>query len=212
MAQYHWLKKNPHTKIPQRHICVATVAKPHKHDPDLLQLAAWGMVAGDFVGGKWVETDSCSDVPQETFWINLREQLAHKGKTWIWLLCPRVDLPCLRFTEQIESGSFSRRYWVFADPPVIIDGYLHARSVRIVGLANWLPGDSFEIDVMANGEASLHGYNTGHGSTSRYCAEHLAKATAKAVGRILATVHREDLGHLRNTVGGQSLQSYRHLH
>jgi DNA polymerase type B, organellar and viral len=90
----------------------------------------------------------------------------------------------------VQTGVFVRRYWCFADPPVIIDGVLRGKSVRMVGIENWL-SDAIVADSTAQQSANM---------------------LAQVAGKLLGIVEREDLGHLRSTAGGQSLQAYRHLH
>jgi hypothetical protein len=210
MRAYHWLRPNPTTKIPKHHIAVATVCRPSKADPEQLELAAWSFQGGTFDGGKWTAAKAKSGDDDVLFWPYLQRALAPKGKTWVWLLCPRLDLPALRFAHELEQGRFIRRYWVFGDPPVIIDGSYCGRSVRFVGLENWLPGDARRVAEYCGYPIHWDEVQSEYAASLDQIATCDACNLSIAVGRILRTVYREDLGHLRPTVGGQSLQSYRH--
>src|SRR5271165_4910470 len=109
---WHYLRPNWTTKIPRRHICVATVAQPRPAHPKQLRLWTWAAVALDIEAGAVRHREMEMGTTSHSFWATIHRWLSLKCKTWVW-----------------------------GDPPTIIDGSLHMRPVRMVGLHNWVPGD-----------------------------------------------------------------------
>jgi hypothetical protein len=211
MRRAHWLKGNPMTKIPKWHICVATtVWMPD--DPDgCATLDRACIRIGRWEAGRWHE-DGCSIHSNTTdFWTAMVGHVTRCKRPWLWLLNPAQDAPALRLTEMVRTGQLRRNWWVWGDPPTIISGKLYDKPITIVGVSNWLdPRKAIpELDLPpAKGAHNAINVSSPFDSPSYW----QGARCAELVHRILAFVHREDLGHLRSTAGGQSLQSYRHLH
>jgi hypothetical protein len=199
------------TKIPKWHICVATTIKPGYGDQADAVLDRACICIGRWEQGKWHE-DGCSiHASQETFWTAMVGHVARCKRPWLWLLNPAQDAPALRLTELVRSGELRRNWWVWGDPPTIISGSLYDKPITIVGVSNWLdPRKAIpELDLPpAKGAHNAINVCNALDSPSYW----QGARCAVLVHRILAFVAREDLGHLRSTAGGQSLQSYRHLH
>ncbi len=212
MRKGHWLRGNTYTRIPENHVCVATVGRPVPGRPLDLEFAASALVLGRFAAGQWktLERLWAPNVLQAQ--AQLFAACAPAGKTWVWLLKPCQDLPLLQFTSLVERGQFKRHYWVWGDPPVVLDGALFGRAVKIIGLANWLDVDEQELDAMLPHPQQTFCASLGFAQTAEETAQRYADNLARAVEQILRLVYVQDLGHLRATVGGQSMQSYRHSH
>lgn len=203
-----WLRPNWKTKIPTRHLCVATTVRPARSSLDVLELAGAALVAADWSAGQWQQSASAVAVTAPELWAHVKAALPAAGKTWLWFLCPRQDFPALEFNRLVECQTFRRNYWVWADPPVIVDGFLWGRGVRMVGLENWLSAQVCPAVAGCSDDGSS--FDPGTGTDYPMAVNCAALELAATVGKLLRVVHREDLGHLRSTVGGQAMQAYRH--
>lgn len=212
MRRGHWLKPNAKTVIPHFHLCVATSIAPIAGEPDnhALVEVRWSQLLWD--KGKLEVAMSGQGNHPDHFWDWCDEELTATPTTWIWFNKPEQDLPALLFTDLVHAGDFVRQYWVWGNPPVIVVGKLFGKSVKIVSPTNFLEDvveDYETIHPPASAITTLDdGTDLGLHSRARW---DLVRCR-QAVTSILTFVHREDLGHLRTTIGGQSLQAYRHLH
>jgi DNA polymerase type B, organellar and viral len=208
----HWLRPNPNTVIPSRHLVVGTVVRRSSEASDRWELAAAAFQPLFAFGSRVTPGEPRVHTSDLDFWTDLRWYCHSPGQTWIWLAQPSQDLPALRFEGLIQSRLFTRDWWTWSDPPVILSGMLYGRRVMVVGIGNWLsdwqssePNAALWCENRANAASPSVG--------DRKAAARLAVGSAaSAVAGILRFVHREDLGHLKPTVGGQSLQAFRHLY
>src|SRR6202163_2981096 len=211
MRRAHWLKGNPVTKIPKWHICAATTIRAGEAGQGEAVLDRACIRVGRWEKGRWHE-DGCSiHATTDSFWTAMVGHCTKLKRPWIWLLNPAQDAPALRLTELVRSNELRRNWWVWGDPPTIISGTLYDKPITIVGVSNWLDPRKAMPDNMPAGTFDEHckvarnaQFDTPVYWQGFRCSE--------LVRQILGFVHREDLGHLRSTAGGQSLQSYRHLH
>jgi len=212
MRRGHWLRGNVRTVIPKTHLCVATVVRRLEADPTCYELVGAGLVVGRWEHGRWHDRGMYTFGTADAFWQAVAGELPRSAAGWLWLLQPRQDVVALQFTREVESKRWKRQWWMWAETLCIAVGRLAGKKCRILGVPNWLECVQTDIDeILPQGELLLQ-----TGDLERDAGGELVVKAARrcqhAVGRILGFVHREDLGHLRSTVAGQSLQAYRHLH
>jgi hypothetical protein len=207
----HSMRPNPGTVIPENHLCVATGVRPFAATPTTVVLASVDMIQLHFVQGECTSQPLGGAMGSHDFWSKLSSYVNPKSQAWVWFLCPRQDLQALHFQWLVESGGFRRRFWYWSDPPVIIDGTLYGKPVRLLGLENWLPAGSIDADMLGANAGDGSEFDPGTGADYKSVAQYQCAELARAVSDLLAFAYREDLGHLKSTVGSQSLQSFRHL-
>jgi len=212
MRRYHWLRGNVYTKIPLAHLCVATQVQPLKADPTCYALTRAALGAAHWDKGRWVEQSIDSYTHAETFWSSVAYHVPERKCAWVWLLSPEQDLVALQFAGLVERHEWERKFWVWGDPPVILRGKLCGKQVCIIGIGNWLESIKGSLaDLLPGDDLLLKPGDLERTDIPRPLLLDLRRCM-RLVETILSFVRREDLGHLRTTIGGQSLQSYRHLH
>jgi DNA polymerase type B, organellar and viral len=208
----HWLKKNRTTVIPKHHICVATATRPSKDNFESWELDNAGVSVLTFQHGQVTHCGTQTLATAGDLWGFVEPYLSSPAVTWIWFLNPAQDWPALQLTALVKRGELERDWWVWGDGPVILPGKLFGKKVRLVSVGNWFGQVAAELPAIREDmpplDQEVAWERTGHINRAWWLVNH-CEALVK---HVLTFVYREDLGHLCSTVGGQALQSFRHLH
>lgn len=212
MRRGHWLRPNHRTTIPPVHFCLATSSRPVKEGFAERELHGAALVELTWTAGRAEMGVPLVINDARLIWHYLEHHLPAKGTAWIWCLDPDQDIPLLGFTDLVERKVFVRDWWVWSQNVVLASGKLAGKKVKIQGVANWLDTIMGELDAIYPPFAACWPDDSAACDADGGQARSEVTRCAYFVGEVLSFVHREDLGNLRNTVGGQALQSYRHLH
>jgi hypothetical protein len=208
-----YLRGNAGTRVPSSHVVLDTEAIITPVIPGVSERQTLRL--GCAIGwrrdkGRTTRRSVCHFATSAEWWTWLESRLSTHRTTWVWAHNLPYDLSLCDFWARWQGGYWRRKWECLNDPPTIISGWINGCAVMMVDSLNWLPnslatiGDWLgvpKLDMPAQHEAQLHWED--------YCTRD-AEILERAVGSVCDFVEHHDLGVMRPTSAGQSMQSYRH--
>lgn len=214
MRRWHKLPGNATTQAPSTHVFVdtETLGDPAREG------GRWGLhtlrlgcaVRVRLENGRPTRREVLRFDRVETWWDWLFAQLDTRRATWVWAHNAGFDLTVLEVWKLWTNREFVRRLAVLDDPPTILRGRWKGRSVTFLDSLNWwrvslaVLGDQVGVPKLTQPP-----FDAPDSTWSDYCLRDV-EVLEKAVVGVIGWLYEKDLGVMRSTSPGQSLQTYRH--
>lgn len=214
MRKWQNLRPNHSTRAPAVHVfldtetCGDKIDSGGKYGIHRLRLGCATSVRWE--KGRFTRRKDIVFTDADSFWVWLSKHLDKKRPTWLWAHNAGFDLTATRFWELIENESYVPRLMVIDSPPTIIRGKLDGKSLTIVDTLNWYRfsleelGKQFGLPKMR-----FPDFAEPDEVWLAYCKNDV-EIILNVVYSIISFCREQDLGCLRTTAPGQSLQTFRH--